>query len=305
MISALEGIEGTGKSTQTPKLALHFREQGEETIESREPGTALVPMTLSLRKLMLDAYYVNDRRSLRAEIRIIMNGCVATVLPPIAAKLLRWILTQPSLDKIDWDPTHPMEWLTNPKGTIPPPSEDDATTHDPMGKVDTELISQAIRSLHIEYVLRPAKTNGTTKHVVLDRSLFSGLAYGYSCGHDPAWLEHLAQLVLGVPKVEDIYNFYDRILYLSRDDDEMDSLVRAQRVTAEVKEFQGGDKMENRGLAGQMAAKAGFEYFMPKFGSRIILVSAKGTIEEVHQRIVGAIGGIYKFHHIPKPKHEI
>lgn len=52
-----EGEEGTGKTTMTKKLAGHLRDKGFSVLETKEPGTAHLPLTLALRKIMLDAQY--------------------------------------------------------------------------------------------------------------------------------------------------------------------------------------------------------------------------------------------------------
>jgi dTMP kinase len=54
-----------------------------------------------------------------------------------------------------------------------------------------ELISQAIRSIHVEKVIKPAY--GKYDFIVQDRGILSGLAYGEACGNDIGWLESLAQ----------------------------------------------------------------------------------------------------------------
>lgn len=52
-----EGEEGTGKTTQTTLLATHLREKGFSVLETKEPGTKHLPLTLALRKIMLDGQY--------------------------------------------------------------------------------------------------------------------------------------------------------------------------------------------------------------------------------------------------------
>lgn len=53
----LEGSEGTGKSTQAKLLIDSLRNQGYSVLETKEPGTVHSPLTLELRKIMLDAKY--------------------------------------------------------------------------------------------------------------------------------------------------------------------------------------------------------------------------------------------------------
>lgn len=52
-----EGEEGTGKTTQTAMLAQHLRDKGFSVLETKEPGTQHLPLTMALRKIMLDGQY--------------------------------------------------------------------------------------------------------------------------------------------------------------------------------------------------------------------------------------------------------
>lgn len=53
----LEGTEGVGKTTQTQKLVDTLRAQGYTVLQTKEPGTPLVPLTMALRGIMLDNQY--------------------------------------------------------------------------------------------------------------------------------------------------------------------------------------------------------------------------------------------------------
>jgi dTMP kinase len=53
----LEGTEGVGKTTQTQKLVDTLRSQGYKVLQTKEPGTTLAPLTMTLRGIMLDAQY--------------------------------------------------------------------------------------------------------------------------------------------------------------------------------------------------------------------------------------------------------
>lgn len=56
-----EGTEGVGKTTQTKKLVSYLRDvKGYNVLETKEPGTPLSPLTMELRKLMLDAQFDNE-----------------------------------------------------------------------------------------------------------------------------------------------------------------------------------------------------------------------------------------------------
>lgn len=55
-----EGTEGSGKSTHCKKLAEHLRTKGFKVLESKEPGTPLAPLTMTLRGIMLDAKHESE-----------------------------------------------------------------------------------------------------------------------------------------------------------------------------------------------------------------------------------------------------
>src|ERR1019366_42337 len=119
----LEGCEGVGKTTQTQKLVDHLRAKGFKVLQTKEPGTPHLPLTMLLRGVMLDKQYDEQ-------------------LTPLAR----------------------------------------------------ELISQAIRSIHIEKLIVPALTE--YDYIIQDRGILSGLAYGSACGNDPDWLLNLAHKVV-------------------------------------------------------------------------------------------------------------
>lgn len=62
-----EGEEGTGKTTQTTMLAQHLRDKGFSVLETKEPGTQHLPLTMALRKIMLDGQYEDQITSTARE----------------------------------------------------------------------------------------------------------------------------------------------------------------------------------------------------------------------------------------------
>jgi thymidylate kinase len=54
-----EGTEGVGKTTQTKILVDYLRSQGFKVLQTKEPGTPLEPLTMTLRGIMLDNQYDN------------------------------------------------------------------------------------------------------------------------------------------------------------------------------------------------------------------------------------------------------
>lgn len=56
----LEGTEGVGKTTQTKKLVQYLQNKGYSVLETKEPGTPLSPLTMELRRLMLDKQFDDE-----------------------------------------------------------------------------------------------------------------------------------------------------------------------------------------------------------------------------------------------------
>ena len=52
-----EGSEGCGKTTQTARLVSYLRDKGYKVLDTKEPGTLHLPVTMELRKIMLDKQY--------------------------------------------------------------------------------------------------------------------------------------------------------------------------------------------------------------------------------------------------------
>lgn len=53
----LEGTEGVGKTTQTQKLVDFLKSKGYKVLQTKEPGTPLNELTMTLRGIMLDNQY--------------------------------------------------------------------------------------------------------------------------------------------------------------------------------------------------------------------------------------------------------
>lgn len=53
----IEGVEGVGKTTQTDKLVDTLTNMGFKVLKTKEPGSPLIPITVELRKIMLDNQY--------------------------------------------------------------------------------------------------------------------------------------------------------------------------------------------------------------------------------------------------------
>lgn len=208
----IEGVEGLGKSTQVDKLVEFLSNSGYSVLKTKEPGTPLAPVTMSLRALMLDSQY-------------------DAALTPTAR----------------------------------------------------ELLSQAIRSVHMEKVVIPAKAK--YDFIVQDRGVMSGLAYGAACGNDLKWLTEMACRVCGLPlhDAKQLYNIYDDVIILSGNVET--GLARARGAKAE---FQAGDAIEAKGVRFMERVEGHFRELSPLFLHRFVNVDGK-SIDEVHRDILRAL----------------
>lgn len=161
-----EGTEGCYKTTNAKALAEKLRLFGFSVLETKEPGTPHLPLTMKLRAIMLDSQYENE-----------------------------------------------------------------------MTRQARELISQAIRSIHVDKLIEPSRDK--YDFIIQDRGSMSGMAYGMACGNDHNELEHLLCFI----KSGGISS-YDKIIYLQGD------AAAGLKQAAEAKqEFAAGDAMEARGIA--------------------------------------------------------
>lgn len=107
-----------------------------------------------------------------------------------------------------------------------------------------EYISQAIRSIHVEKLIKPTLARDSTLReydiIIQDRGALSGVAYGKACGNDAPFVEAMAVISLnGAPK-------YSCIILLTGD-----PAVCLNRGKTAKKEFTKGDFIEDKGIAFQ------------------------------------------------------
>lgn len=203
-----EGCEGVGKTTQTKKLVEYLKDKGYKVLQTKEPGTPLSPLTMELRKIMLDAQFDN-------------------------------------------------EMTANAR----------------------ELVSQAIRSIHLEKVIQPALEEHD--FIVQDRGILSGLAYGTSCGNDSDWLNELACVV---NTINDNYtNLYDDVVYLTGD------VSKGLKTAKGAKqEFEAGDVIEAKGSEFMLDVAKNMTNFSKHFNTKTVNVDGK-NIEEVFAEILRSL----------------
>ena len=149
-------------------------------------------------------------------------------------------------------------------------------------KTARELISQAIRSIHLERVVVPAMSN--YDFIIQDRGLLTGYAYGYACGNSMSHLEKLSHLVMeGASLPTNIEQMYDLVIYLKGDPKK-----GLHKAISSKKEFEMGDAMEARGEAFLERVSSYMDLLSDNFNTIKFDVDDR-SIDEVHDAIVSAI----------------
>lgn len=145
-----------------------------------------------------------------------------------------------------------------------------------------ELVSQAIRSIHLEKVIYPNLEN--YDFIIQDRGMLSGLAYGVACGNSKQWIEGLLQHVVDELKETTIYELYDDIIYLQGD---VGSGLNKAKTAKQ--EFKSGDAIEAKGLSFMQTTATNMANFATDFKNvKYINVDGK-SIEEVSSAIFEAL----------------
>ncbi len=142
-----------------------------------------------------------------------------------------------------------------------------------------ELISQAIRSIHLEKVVIPNKEQ--YDFIIQDRGMLSGLAYGVSCGNDQ---DFITDLMREVTPNGDPFKLYDDVLYLKGN--VAKGLATAQ---SSKQEFKAGDAIEAKGVGFMETVASNMQRYSQWFvGVKYINVDGK-SIEEVSKEIMGTL----------------
>jgi dTMP kinase len=139
-----------------------------------------------------------------------------------------------------------------------------------------EFISQAIRSVHIEKIIRPALEN--YDYIIQDRGILSGLAYGTACGNDENFLERMSLL-----HDKYFYSLYDAVLYLQGDVSKgLETALNSKQ------EFEAGDAMEAKGSDFLTIVKNNMDRQSKRFNTVNISVDGK-DIETVFNEMLVAL----------------
>lgn len=144
-----------------------------------------------------------------------------------------------------------------------------------------ELVSQAIRSIHLEKVVKPAV--GEYDFIIQDRGILSGLSYGEACGNDLDWLLMLADSVVtgAIPQLAGRpTTLYTNVVLLTGN--VKNGLSKA---IAAKQEFEAGDAIEMRGISFMEKVNANMSEYSRWFPTSTINVDGKG-IEEVFDDIL-------------------
>lgn len=141
-----------------------------------------------------------------------------------------------------------------------------------------ELISQAIRSIHMEKVVLPAAEY--YDFIIQDRGILSGLAYGTACGNDVERIISLSEYVTESARSSLSDGLYDCIIYLKGD-----TSAGLKKAQAAKQEFQAGDAMEAKGSGFIEQCSKNMDDFSQAFNTKTISVDGK-NIEEVFAEIL-------------------
>ena len=134
-----------------------------------------------------------------------------------------------------------------------------------------ELISQAIRSIHIDKVILPALEE--YDFIIQDRGILTGLTYGHACGNTHMFLAQLASEVCRNFQ-GDWHELYDKVVYLKNDAAKGLELAKLTK-----KEFEAGDAMEAKGSAFMIQIAKDMDEMVHAFPHCTINVEGK-TVEE-------------------------
>jgi len=202
-----EGTDGVGKTTQIELLSNYLKSQNFKVLQTKEPGTPLVPSTMRLRSLMLDLSYEKNPESLLIE----LESLKSEKFNDFALNLINQAISEISINK---------------SLTI----------------LSREYIAQTIRSIHLNELILPAIDH--YDFIIQDRGVFSGLSYGVNCGFNRADLEVLIDKNISNSfiKGKSLNSLYDMVIYLDGDPE-----ISLKKAKSAKKEYALGDAMEEKG----------------------------------------------------------
>jgi thymidylate kinase len=245
----IDSTEGTGKTTQTKLLVDYLTNEGFKVLQTKEPGTPLLPVTIKLRELMLDNKYQSDYNLFKEELRKLLEN--PEFLTKFSIKTINEIVNSSYTEYI------------------------------PLYR---EYISQIIRSIHFEHLIYPSIKEQKYDFIIQDRGILSGLAYGKCCGNDIKLLENLATEITLKDSINDVYKIYDKLIYLKGD-----PTKNLKRAVLCKNEFKDGDVIESKGNPFMIEVQKEMENILPNFNSETINVdglSIDEVFQNIKQKIV-------------------
>lgn len=144
-----------------------------------------------------------------------------------------------------------------------------------------EFISNAIRSIHLEHVIKPALDNHD--FIIQDRGILSGLSYGEGCGNQFEFLEQLSEVV-SRPLTNNPYHLYDDTIYLTGN--VLDGLETALNSR---QEFEAGDAIEQKGNEFMLRVSDNMKHMSQKFSNVKIIDVDNKNVNEVFGEIIKAL----------------
>jgi thymidylate kinase len=143
-----------------------------------------------------------------------------------------------------------------------------------------ELISQAIRSIHIEKVIIPAMSQ--YDFIIQDRGILSGLAYGEVCGNSINWLIDLADKVVSeaYPQISSSTFLYNKVILLTGN-----VKLGLDKALSSKQEFDAGDAIEMKGISFMEQVNTKMIKYSTLFNTTSVCVDGK-DIEAVFNDIL-------------------
>ncbi len=139
-----------------------------------------------------------------------------------------------------------------------------------MSPVAEALLFAASRAQHVTQVIRPALAAGAW--VVCDRFVDSSLAYqgaGRGLGMDVVWAINAPAVDGCLPDVAIVLDVAPAI--------------------ADTRDAGPKDRIEVEGMALQQAVAAGYRELAARFGDRITIVPAEGSVDHVHALVMAVV----------------
>lgn len=147
-----------------------------------------------------------------------------------------------------------------------------------------EYISQSIRSVHLERVIKPNLQNHD--YIIQDRGILSGLAYGVACGNPIKILKTLTNYLIQMAGLGNEFSkLYDHIIILRGNPE-----AGLSRAKSSKQEFETGDAMESQGNEFMHKVEANFKRYQKDF-KKVTVIHVEGkSIEEVFSEVRKALG---------------